>query len=299
MTFNPLDLRDIAEYQKWREQKVRAYENAAHQDIVDIQGAEPTKTELHNLKLACSRFNYSIYRMQKPESGSKHFVHEAGLLLGLKRLDGNLCSDEDNITSIQVMSSGRHSVYIPYTDKKLTWHTDGYYNEDINTIRAMILHCVRPAQIGGENLMLDHEMAYIQLRDENPLYIEAFKQVNALTIPPNIENGKEIRGAKTGPVFSIDPLNHTLHMRFSARTRNIEWKEDSLTQEAVECMRGLLNENNPYVISYRMQAGEGIIANNVLHNRTAFIDSEAANEKRLLYRARYYDRVKDVLSRKS
>jgi len=60
-------------------------------------------------------------------------------------------------------------------------------------------------------------------------------------------------------------------------------------------MRGLLNENNPYVISYRMQAGEGIIANNVLHNRTAFTDGE---EKRLLYRARYYDRVNKVVSSK-
>ena len=296
MTFNPLDLGDIAGYEKWREQKIRAYENAAHRDIVNINGDQLSNTELTNLKSACDHFNYTIYRMQKPQSGTKHFVHETGLSLGLKRLDGNLCSDEDNITSIQVMDSGRHSVYIPYTNKKLTWHTDGYYNEDANTIRAMVLHCVRPAQTGGENLMLDHEMAYIQLRDENPLYIEAFKQANVLTIPPNIENGKEIRAAKSGPVFSLDPLSHTLHMRFSARSRNIEWKEDTLTQEAVACMRGLLNENNPYVISYRMQAGEGIIANNVLHNRTAFTDGE---EKRLLYRARYYDRVDEVVSRKS
>ncbi|MCW9047332.1 MAG: TauD/TfdA family dioxygenase [Gammaproteobacteria bacterium] len=296
MNFNPLDLDDVAGYQKWREQKVRFYENAAHLNVIDIKGDKLTKAELINLKSACDHFNYTIYRMQKPELGSKQFVHEAGLMLGLKRLDGNLCSDEDNITSIQVMSSGRHSVYIPYTDKKLTWHTDGYYNADVNTIRAMILHCVRPAQTGGENLMLDHEMAYIQLRDENPLYIEAFLQADVLTIPPNIENGKEIRAAKTGPVFSVDPISHTLHMRFSARTRNIEWKDDSLTEDAVACMRGLLNENNPYVISYRMQSGEGIIANNVLHNRTAFTDGE---EKRLLYRARYYDRVNAVVSLKS
>ena len=294
MTINLLDLSDTAGYQKWREQKIRAYENRAHLAVVDIQGDKLTESELHDLKSACDRFNYTIYSLQNPQLGTKAFVHEAGLQLGLKRLDGNLCSDEDNITSIQVMESGRHSVYIPYTDKKLTWHTDGYYNEDANTIRAMILHCVRPAENGGENLMLDHEMAYIQLRDENPLYIEAFAQANALTIPPNIENGKEIRGAKTGPVFSIDPLTDSLHMRFSARTRNIQWKEDSLTHEAVECMRGLLNENNPHVITYRMKAGEGIIANNVLHNRTAFTDGE---ETRLLYRARYYDRVEAVDSR--
>jgi hypothetical protein len=35
-----------------------------------------------------------------------------------------------------------------------------------------------------------------------------------------------------------------------------------------------------------MKAGEGVICNNVLHNRTAFEDNE---NKRLLYRARYYN----------
>jgi len=81
-------------------------------------------------------------------------------------------------------------------------------------------------------------------------------------------------------------------MRYSARTRNIEWKNDSVTSEAVACMSELLNTNNPYVITYRLQAGEGIIANNVLHNRTAFVDAEPAEQKRLLYRARCYDRVR-------
>lgn len=288
MKFDPFDLSDEVAYQQWRETKLLGYENNAHAEVIDIEGARPLPDELESIRLACSKYNYSIYKLQNPELGTKQFVHETGVSLGLKRLDGNLCSDEDNITSIQVVNSGRGATYIPYTDRKLTWHTDGYYNKESKTIRAMVLHCVRPAQVGGENLMLDHEMAYIQLRDENPQYIRAFNQPDALTIPPNIENGKEIRGAQSGPVFSLDSLSGSLHMRFSARTRNIEWKNDTCTLEAVECMKGLLNENNPYVITYRMKAGEGIIANNVLHNRTAFTDGE---EKRLLYRARYYDRV--------
>ncbi|HED33929.1 MAG TPA: taurine catabolism dioxygenase TauD, partial [Gammaproteobacteria bacterium] len=109
--------------------------------------------------------------MARPDAGDKRFVAQTGLSLGLSRLDGNLCSDEDNISSIKVSDSGRQGGYIPYTDKKLSWHTDGYYNEPSRTIRAMVLHCVRPAQSGGENLLLDHEMAYIQLRDENPRFI--------------------------------------------------------------------------------------------------------------------------------
>jgi len=289
--FNPLNLQDEIGYQQWRQQKIQAYENAAHMSVVDIRGEVPTAAELKQLQLALYNFNYTIYRLNQPSLGSKNFVRQTGLLLGLKRLDGNLCSDEDNISSIRVKSGGRSAGYIPYTNKPLTWHTDGYYNEESKTIRAMVLHCVQPAQSGGDNLMLDHEMAYIQLRDENPLYIEALMQNDVLTIPPNIENGIEIRGAQSGPVFSMDALSDSLHMRYSARTRNIEWKNDARVQGAVECMKALLNVNNPYVITYRMRAGEGIIANNVLHNRTAFTDAEVDAEKRLLYRARYYDRV--------
>ena len=43
------------------------------------------------------------------------------------------------------------------------------------------------------------------------------------------------------------------------------------------------------VFHYRLQAGEGLISNNVLHNRTAFEDG--TGHKRLIYRARFYDRI--------
>ena len=44
-------------------------------------------------------------------------------------------------------------------------------------------------------------------------------------------------------------------------------------------------------IPYTLQAGEGLICNNVLHNRTQFTDSDDPALKRLLYRGRYYQRV--------
>jgi len=292
VSFNPLALDNESAYQKWRETKIAAYEKGEHNARVDIAGVTASTAELSQLMTACQTFNYCTYRMARADAGNKRFVVQTGLSLGLSRLDGNLCSDEDNISAIQVQKEGRQGGYIPYTDKKLTWHTDGYYNEPSRAIRAMVLHCVRPAQNGGENLLLDHEMAYIQLRDESPRFIEAFAQLDVLTIPPNIENGVQIRGAQSGPVFSFDPSSSALHMRFSARTRNIVWKNDSLTSDAVACMNQLLCGNNPYITSYRMRAGEGIIANNVLHNRTAFIDAPSVEHKRLLYRARYYDRVK-------
>lgn len=289
--FNPLDLGYESSYQAWRKQKLSIYESGEATRMVSISGQVPDEEELSQIRHACDKVNFCLYRLSDSVQGDKAFVMGLGRALGLNRLDGNLCSDEDNISLIQVMETGRHSSYIPYTDRQLTWHSDGYYNELSRTIRAMILHCVRPAPVGGENLLLDHEMAYIQLRDENPDYIRAFLQPDVLTIPPNVENGVEIRPAQSGPVFSLDSGSGRLHMRYSARTRNIEWKPDSLSQEAVACMRQLLDENNPYVITYRMGPGEGIIANNILHNRTAFTDAEEVDKRRLLLRARYYDRV--------
>jgi hypothetical protein len=77
-------------------------------------------------------------------------------------------------------------------------------------------------------------------------------------------------------------------MRYSARKRNIEWFDDELTRDAAALITEILADDAS-VISYQLQAGEGIVCNNVLHNRTGFSDDE--NQSRLLYRARYYDRV--------
>jgi hypothetical protein len=110
----------------------------------------------------------------------------------------------------------------------------------------------------------------------------------AMTIPPNVEAGTEIRGACVGPVFSVDALTGSLHMRYSARKRNIDWRDDELTREAADLITEILDIDD-LAYTYRLKAGEGVICNNVLHRRSGFNDSR--NEKRLMYRARYYDRV--------
>ena len=77
-------------------------------------------------------------------------------------------------------------------------------------------------------------------------------------------------------------------MRYTARTRSIEWKQDALTQAAVRTLAEILNDSE-YVLRARLQPGMGIICNNVLHTRTAFTDRP--ERRRLLYRGRYYDRL--------
>ena len=220
----------------------------------------------------------------------KRDVRALGARFGLERLDGNLCADGDKVTALEVSGAGRKGGYIPYTNRRLSWHTDGYYNDPAQSIRAFILHCVRPAAEGGESLLLDPELVYIQLRDEDPEHVRALMDPGAMTIPPNMENGVEIRGACSGPVFSVDATG-TLHMRFSARMRNIVWKDDPRVQRAAARLRELCSGDNPFTYRHRLRAGEGVICNNVLHCRTGFTDPDAGGG-RLLYRARYYDRIR-------
>lgn len=290
---SPFSLSCDAAYRQWREAKLYHYPQSADALRVELSGVALTQADRQHLLRLIHKTNMVIYALPDPVQGDKAFVRRLGRSLGLERLDGNLCADDDAITSLQVMDSGRHRAYIPYSNRRLSWHTDGYYNLPEQAIRAIVMHCVRDAAEGGENLLLDHEIAYIQLRDRNPQFIEALMRPDAMTIPANVEEGEEIRAEQSGPVFSLQADNGQLHMRYSARTRNIVWHDDTLTAEAVACLNELLSPNNPYVIRYRLKPGEGIICNNVLHNRTGFSDDETSGHKRLLYRARYYDRIAD------
>ena len=148
---------------------------------------------------------------------------------------------------------------------------------------------MRPAATGGENRLLDHEIAYILLRDADPEYVKALSAPDAMTIPANATEGAEFRPARTGPVFSSD-AGH-LHMRYTARTRSIEWRSDGTTRAAVQFLDRALDADSPYVFALRLSGGQGLVCNNVLHNRSAFTDDASPGLGRLVYRARYSDRI--------
>ncbi|HQT25450.1 MAG TPA: TauD/TfdA family dioxygenase, partial [Burkholderiales bacterium] len=164
--------------------------------------------------------------------------------------------------------------------------TDGYYNPPERKIRAMLLHCAQSAAAGGENRLMDHEMLYCLLRDQNPGYIDALSMPDAMKIPERADETGVARKEETGPVFSFDSEGH-LHMRYTARTRSIEWKQDALTLAAVAALESILFFPSPYIFRTRLESGMGLICNNVLHDRSGF-----EGEGRLLFRARYYDRIK-------
>ncbi|HHC72697.1 MAG TPA: taurine catabolism dioxygenase TauD [Thiotrichales bacterium] len=296
MSGSPFDLQDQEAWQAWRRWKLEVRPRSVAELVVQVRDPFALAAEEKEAILdRCRRANMAVYQLAEGP-GDREVVRAIGLQLGLRRLDHNLCADEDSITSLRVRKDrSRNEGYVPYSNRPLTWHTDGYYNLPEHTIRGLLLHCVRDAAKGGENLLLDHELVYLRLRDMEPRYIEALMAEDAMTIPPNIENGVRIRGARSGPVFSVDAVSGALHMRYSGRMRNIEWRDDPLTREAVEAMRELMDESrNPDMFRHRMQPGQGLICNNVLHNRTGFEDDEATGRTRLMLRARYYDRIADT-----
>jgi hypothetical protein len=111
-----------------------------------------------------------------------------------------------------------------------------------------------------------------------------------MSIPPNHENGIQIRSRQTGPVFMRTPAG-TLHMRYTARARNIDWKQDPIVTQALDFLRDLYEGESIYKIHYRLNSGEGFLCNNVLHNRSGFRNGSDISQQRLFYRARYYDRI--------
>jgi len=285
----PFDLDDDSAFQAWREARLEPYKSLVGTPVIAVRDVARLESAEHAALLAsCRSMNMAIYQAGSPVD--KSAIRALGRQFGLESLDMNLRADEDSITTLRVVAESAGTHYIPYTNRPLNWHTDGYYNRPEEQVRGIVMHCVSTSASGGDNLFLDPEIAYLLMRDENADYIRALMQPDAMTIPANIEAGVELRPAQSGPVFSVS-ASGALHMRYTARTRSIEWKDDRDTRLAAGFLIELLNSDSLYIVRHRLSAGQGIICNNVLHKREAFEDDANTGQTRLLYRARYHERI--------
>ena len=323
---SPFSLDDDVAYQRWRAAKLAARPTGLDELVVDI--GQPRALKAHEraaLLDRLSRCNLVVYR-GPTQADSAAVVVALASQLGLAQLDGNWLADEDGVSHItpvpdhdsaqaegvadrggaggapSVGASGGHGGFIPYTRRAIRWHTDGYYHPSARRIRSMLLHCVRPAADGGDTALLDPELAYIALRDEDPGMVLALMADDAMTIPARLAGDGEAlplpaesagveRPAQSGPVFSVDARDGRLHMRYTARSRSIVWRADQATQRAVARLQSLLDDPAASAVGrpwrLKMAAGMGVVTHNVLHDRSAFDDSP--EQPRLLYRARYLD----------
>ena len=286
---SPFDLNNHKAYESWKAYKLNNYPVESENLIVEISNPRNlTHAEKHAILDRINKTNMAVYISKEGDNPDKSIPVSLAKQFKLHNLDNNMGADDDGITSLQVQQDQWRENYIPYTDRPIHWHTDGYYNSDEQQILALNLHCVRPAPVGGENAVMDHEIAYIKLRDKNPDYINALMRPGVMTIPENIVDDHIIRPDRSGPVFSIKK-NSRLHMRYTARIHNVIWSDDAITKEAVTELENLLTTPNKYVFRLTLQSGWGLISNNVLHDRSGFSDN--ANQSRLLYRLRYYDPI--------
>jgi hypothetical protein len=261
MEVRPFDLEDNETYLRWRDSKLKNYPQKIEELYTGRTGTDPDPG-----------IPFSI-----------------GRRFGVCGLNKNWLADENALTSLKVHENGIRQHYIPYTSKAINWHTDGYYNTPKEQIHSMMLHSVQGAASGGANGLLDHEVAYIILRDENPEHIRALMSPDVLSIPPRMgEKGEVARRTETGPVFSITAAGK-LHMRFTIRKKHVIWAENPQTSKAVSALRKILTGDSPYIFQGQLESGMGLLSNNVLHNRNSFVND--TKNVRHFYRSRYFERI--------
>ncbi len=291
LTLSPFDLENDELYRRWRDAKLDAYPETLGDLVVEVNDPRKLKDSEHQKLLSlCQKANMVIYASQTGDDPDPEIPLSMGRAFKLVDLDHNWLADKSGLTSLKVVDEGSRQNFIPYSNKAINWHTDGYYNTAEKQIHGLNLHCVMPAPDGGENRLMDQEIVYIKLRDENPDYIQTLMADDVMIIPPRMgKEGNVARKEESGPVFSVDPVTGDLHMRYTIRTQNVIWKQDPFTQEALKRLAYWLECDSKYSYQGKLESGMGLVCNNVLHDRSAFEDSDT--QKRLIYRARYYARL--------
>ena len=268
-----------AEFLRWAEEKEKNIPQNSDGILVNIHDINNVKTsEIAKIKETIYKYNSCIYSSKialKSNTNLLKFVE----LVGMRTYDCNNI-ESNEISTITPLQNSKIN-YIPYTDKPLNWHTDGYY--DKKSIFSWLLHCVNPATQGGENYLLDHELVlreYLLRNDDiNNLMAE-----DALTIP---ESKYTSRSEISTYIFSFKNKYKRLHMRFSMRKDNIG--TSAKASPAIIKLREIIEGNcAKYSLTYKLQKNEGIITNNILHGRKAFKDDKV---KRKLLRIRSYERL--------
>jgi hypothetical protein len=291
--FNWLDLVDGDRYRRWRTAKLETAARALTLDPVEVRRlSAPSDSEMAEIARRCDAVNFAHYATS---GDSDHETVAADLrrfadAFGLRIAEAHRSAGDQGIVALEPTDADGKRGYIPYSTAALNWHTDGYYNAPGDRISAFVLHCVRPAPgTGGVNRLLDPEIAYIRLRDDNPDHLRALLHPGAMSIPENREADGRLRPVSVGPVFYPDPETGRMQMRYTARTRSIDWRDDPATRAAADWLRTHLDAGDTLGCTLRLDAGQGVLNNNVLHDRTGFDRGIAAT--RLLYRVRFHNRV--------
>ena len=270
-------------YRRWADGKLEGFTDKIDDLLVEINNPLSISTaEKSQIDQIIKSKNVVFFDVNKPIPDKKKQIKTYASIFGMGDYELDSKSDTDGLTEIKHNKKTQQDIeYIPYSDKQLNWHTDGYYNSQSNSILSWLLYCVCPSDDGGINKYMDHEIAYI-------LYNKNYQNITKLMIPDSYiipENKSNSRPEVKNPVFSF--VNNRLNMKFSMREKNIIWNE-KITDE-INNLKNIIKSSHDYHLTYKLQAGQGVVTNNVIHMRTAFTNSK--NKNRLLYRLRSKIRV--------
>jgi len=272
-------------YERWANNKLESFTSDIDDLLVEISDpARISKGEMIRIKKIINAYNMVFYEFTRPIKNTQSSLIKLMHNLNIKNFVKDSKSNKNGITAIELdQKIMTEDEYIPYTKRSLNWHTDGYYNKLNKPIYSWILHCKQRAKNGGVNTFFDHEIIYI-LFNQLTNKILSLMDNEIYIIPENKKNGrKEIKSY----VFSYDNPYKKLHMRFTMRERNIKWKK--MYEDEIEILKNIIEKNSKYKISYKLQPGQGVITNNVIHSRTAFTND--INHHRLIYRIRSTQRI--------
>ena len=279
---NILDVKSD-DYRRWRDRKLAGFTSDMDKLMLEIKN--PYKLTDSEIKISSAIINQSnllFFELKEDNGDIKSSLMKLAEQFGMGNFEILESSEKSGLTKIEVSTESRvKSEYVPYTNKSLNWHTDGYYNEANDPILSWLLFCQSNSSSGGENKFMDHEIAYILFNDRSD-DIKELTDDNAFIIPENIQNGRK---AVSSYVFRF--LDEKLHMRFSMREKNIIWRDD--IRASVELLKSIIRENESYQIKYRLEPNQGVFSNNIIHMRTSFTNT--TNKNRLLYRLRSKKRI--------
>ncbi|CAC9532935.1 hypothetical protein BHECKSOX_1218 [Bathymodiolus heckerae thiotrophic gill symbiont] len=279
----------VDDYQFWRDRKLANTDTHVEDCLIEVSNPEQlTQVEKNQIVTLCEHNNFALFQtpqLQNYETSLIKFNQQ----FGLQAFDQHLYAKDQGLAHITQSDQKDQAEFIPYTNRAIGWHTDGYYNSIENRIRVFSLFCVNPAHTGGENNWIDHQMVYLLLREQNPDVAKALIHAKAMSIPAHIVDGKISRETSVGPIFFIDESTDQLSMRYTQRKKNIEFYNSDEIKQAVALLDQLLADTTEYHFSHTMSANQGLICNNILHKRTAFIDTP--DSPRLMLRGRYFNKI--------
>ncbi|MDT3706683.1 MAG: TauD/TfdA family dioxygenase [Thiobacillus sp.] len=281
---NRFNLGSEEDYLKWRDEKLAAYPRNVGELVVELGDMTALRAaERTRILETVERANMCVFTAGSAELEMASLL-ALGRQLGVTRTDKSARhSQSDELTDSGILNRA-----IPFSTRHCNWHTDATYYGSDQTIEALFLLCKRPALEGGSNKVLDHEVLYIHLRDTDRGALEVLMNRNCFNYR-NPTTG-EVDPHRGGKVFWTNAGGHLCH-RFSFRKTDMAWSDESDVAAARKVLESVIADEPAHVIEGRLESGMGLVSNNVLHTRERLVDSDDAAKKRLLFRARFYDRV--------